>query len=400
MADMEKNAQKTLPTETLLRSSVLIYWLILGVQTFVPPLAQQIAEHTLSSWFLGVAIFLGFGWAFWHNTRDIACQTLSWRPVLLLAFQTVCGFIISTDLLYIVAAEIPLVLPARAASIWIIVQTLLLTAWIFWLDQSGLGTLTFLSLPQLPHLAVVILTDIGVFALHGFAFFMGYIGASEARGRRAAERLNAELLATQELLAQSSRLAERAYVARELHDTLGHHLVALKVNLELANNLAAENPAKAPINDALSLVKRLLIDVRSVVSTVRSQPNMELCQALQTLVSGVTDISVELVSCETIQVVEPAHAHALFRCVQEAITNTLKHSNANRLWIEFNQNQDTICLMLRDNGKGVATYMAGHGLTGMRERLEAVGGSLDIASSLGHGFTLTARIPKIQRLAQ
>ncbi len=397
---MEKNAQRTLATETLLRSSVLIYWLILGVQTFVPPIAQQIAEHTLSSWFVGMAIFLGFGWAFWYNTRDIACQTLSWRPVLLLAFQTLCGFIISTDLLYIVAAEIPLVLPARAASIWIIVQTLLLTAWIFWLDQSGLGNLTFLSLPQLPHLAVVILTDIGVFALHGFAFFMGYIGASEARGRRAAERLNAELRATQELLAQSSRLAERAYVARELHDTLGHHLVALKVNLELANNLAAENPAKAPINDALSLVKRLLNDVRSVVSTVRSQPNMELCQALHTLVSGVTDISVELVSCETIQVVEPAHAHALFRCVQEAITNTLKHSNANRLWIEFNQNQDTICLILRDNGKGVATCTAGHGLTGMRERLEAVGGSLDIASSLGHGFTLKARIPKTPRLAQ
>ena len=74
----------------------------------------------------------------------------------------------------------------------------------------------------------------------------------ESRGRRAAERLNAELLATQELLEQSSRVAERTYVARELHDTLGHHLVALKVQLELAHHLATEGKAKVPAGRCLS----------------------------------------------------------------------------------------------------------------------------------------------------
>jgi nitrate reductase NapE component len=60
--------------------------------------------------------YLGFGAAFWYNTRDIAFQALGWRPILLLAFQAAYGFIISTYLLYIVAAEIPLVLPARAGN--------------------------------------------------------------------------------------------------------------------------------------------------------------------------------------------------------------------------------------------------------------------------------------------
>jgi signal transduction histidine kinase len=371
---------------------------MLGVQIFAAPPPDSEGPLVPHSLFFAITAYMAFGLAFWFNTRNIAFQSLSWRPILLLGYQAACGFVISTDLLYIVAAEIPLAVPARAASIWITVQTLLLTLWIFWLDQTGQGHLEFLPLPQLPHLVVIVLTDIGVFAIHGFAFFMGYLAASEARGRRVAERLNAELIATQDLLAQSSRIAERAYVARELHDALGHHLVALKVNLELAAHLVTESPAKAPIHDALSLVKRLLSEVREVVGLVRSQPKMELQQALMSLLSGITELSVELVFSPELKVADPVQAHVLFRCVQEAVTNTIKHSKATKLRVVFGIDRDDITLAICDDGKGATSLVPGHGLNGMRERLESAGGTLDIENATGRGLTLLARLPYPDRL--
>lgn len=390
----EKHTTWIQPSTTiLLRLSVLVFWLMLGVEIFANPATLAKITSEPQQPLVAMAVFLGFGLAFWYNTRNIAFQALAWRPMLLLAFQGACGFIISTNLFYIVAAEIPLVLPGRAATIWIVAQTLLLTIWIFWLDQTGQGDLEFMPLTQLPHLLVVVLTDIGVFAMHGFAFLMGYLAASEARGRRAAERCNAELLATQDLLTQSSRIAERAYVARELHDSLGHHLVALKVNLELAQQLA-QAPAKAAVRDALGIVIGLLSEVRDVVGKVRTKPRMQLRPAVETLLAGITECSVELVFPPVLEITDPAIAHVLFRCVQEAATNTIKHAQASTLRVEFGCEQSNITLLVTDDGKGTAQLIAGHGLNGMRERLESAGGSLSIEHEAGRGFKLLARLPK------
>lgn len=391
---MQKPPQKTaLSTQTLLRVSVLIFWLMLGMQIFFQPVKDAKNLLLPLSQLFAMGLSLAFALAFWYNTRNIARQSLAKLPMLLLVIQTLCGFIVCTDFLYIVAAEIPLVLPARAAFLWITGQTLLLTAWIFWLDQYGQGNLVLMNLPEIPHIVVILLTDIALFAIHAFAFFMGYLAASEARGRQAAERLNAELIATRALLEQSSRVAERAYVARELHDSLGHHLVALKVNLELAQNLA-DGSAKKPVQDSLGMVVDLLRDVREVVGKVRPKPKMELRQALQTLLDGVTEIAVEWLFPEDLTINDPEHAHILFRCVQEAVTNAIKHANARKIWIEFINHPVDITLLIRDDGKGAAQIVPGYGLNGMRERLESAGGLLTIQHSPKGGFTLLAQLPK------
>lgn len=380
-------------TVTLLRITVMFYWCMLGIHLLVPTQSYEAAKHLLP-WYFEVLVFLGFGPAFWLNTRNITAQSLDWQPVLLLGSQAVAAFTIDMDLLYIVAAEIPLVLPARAAIIWIVFQNLPITAWIFWLDQTRSAELHYVNIPQLPHLLIVLLSFVAVYTFHVFAFFMGRLIASEARGRQEAERLNAELLATQDLLAQSSRIAERAFVARELHDALGHHLVALKVNLELAQHLVTEEPAKSPLNDALSLVKHLLSDVREVVGKVRAKPKMELRQAIETLLTGITEFSIELTFPPDLEIADPAHAHVLFRCVQEAVTNAIKHARANKLRIEFGNEHHEITLVISDDGNGTDSLIPGHGLIGMRERLESVGGVLNIDYKAGGGFTLRAQLPK------
>ena len=187
-----------------------------------------------------------------------------------------------------------------------------------------------------------------------------------------------ELLATQELLEQSSRVTERTYVARELHDTLGHHLVALKVQLELAHHLATEGKAKVPLDDAIALVKELLNDVREVVSEVKKPAIIDLCKAIETLLAGIKNLSIHLTFPVELKIGEPAYAHLLFRCVQETVTNTLKHANAKNLWVEFKEDQQSTTLTVRDDGKGCSLLHPGHGLNGMRERLEAHNGRLEI----------------------
>jgi signal transduction histidine kinase len=114
------------------------------------------------------------------------------------------------------------------------------------------------------------LLDGNVCGFQVLALFSCFLAASEASARADLARANSELRATGELLANTSRLAERERISRELHDTLGHHLTALSLNLEAASHLAADN-ALAQIQRAQSVTKLLLSDVRGVVSALRGE---------------------------------------------------------------------------------------------------------------------------------
>jgi signal transduction histidine kinase len=92
--------------------------------------------------------------------------------------------------------------------------------------------------------------------------------------------------------------------------------------------------------------------------------------------------------------IDPERAHLLLRCVQEIITNTVRHARARNLWIRLSTSQDGIALSARDDGRGVSRVQAGHGLSGMQERLSQLGGKLEVESRKGAGFTLHAWIPR------
>ena len=90
---------------------------------------------------------------------------------------------------------------------------------------------------------------------------------------------------------------------------------------------------------------------------------------------------------------DPAQAHAVFRCVQEAITNTVRHAAAQNVWVDLARDGGRIQVSVRDDGRGAATPTPGNGITGMRERFEDAGGGLEIASRPGQGFELRAWLP-------
>jgi signal transduction histidine kinase len=194
------------------------------------------------------------------------------------------------------------------------------------------------------------------------------------------------------LLAQGARISERLRISRDLHDLIGHHLTALTLNLEVASHMV-EGRSKEHIEQAKSVAKLLLTDVREVVSTMREQGAIELSQALHTLAEGIPRPVIHLEMPENLLVEDPQRAQVILRCTQEIITNSLKHAQAGNLWLNIKQDQDGLSIHAKDDGTGTNQLEEGNGLLGMGERLRQLGGKLSIESDLGDGFSLNAWLP-------
>jgi signal transduction histidine kinase len=229
----------------------------------------------------------------------------------------------------------------------------------------------------------------------GFQVFALYTASLTDRERRAREdlaRVNAELVATRELLAESSRLAERVRISRELHDLLGHHLTALSLNLEVASH-RTEGEAHEHVEQARSMARLLLSDVREAVREIREDGSVDLAGPLRSLVAGVPRPRVHLSTPEPLVCDDPERAHAVLRCVQEMLTNSVRHSGAENLWIDIQRQDGELVVQARDDGRGAREILPGRGLTGMRERLERMHGKLRLDTAAGAGFTVEARLP-------
>jgi signal transduction histidine kinase len=171
-------------------------------------------------------------------------------------------------------------------------------------------------------------------------------------------------------------------IARDLHDGLGHRLTALSLHLEAASHRFPE-ASPAMWREAQAQVKEMLWEIRQVVGELREQEHVHLCDALRALAEGVERPIVH-VCIEGDPVIEdPARATALARCAQELITNAMKHAGAENLWIEVESHPEGILLRARDDGRCAPEIKEGHGLLGMRERLRAFGGRLDLATQDG-----------------
>ena len=190
-----------------------------------------------------------------------------------------------------------------------------------------------------------------------------------------------------------ARMAERLRISRDLHDVLGHNLTSLTVHLDVADRLA-QGASVEHVRCARTIAGTLLDEVRGVVSQIRVQP-VDLRATLLSLTEGLPGLRVDLTLPDELTALDPARADAILRCVQELITNTLRHAQAHELSIEIRQSADgALSIAARDDGRG-GEVVEGHGLSGMRERFEALGGSLSIACAPGRGFSVQGQIPAL-----
>jgi signal transduction histidine kinase len=230
------------------------------------------------------------------------------------------------------------------------------------------------------------------------ALFWGRVLRSSQRNAVLVDQLQESRDAEQ----RSAVVAERARLARELHDVLAHTLSSLSLHLESTRVLAKSRDVDAEvlsrIERAVALARSGLEEARDAVGTLRD----DALPGPERLPSLIADFGRSTgVECRFEQVGEPVAlapeaSVALFRGAQEALTNVGKHAAATRVDVRLEWDADRVTLRVIDDGHGMngasALTGGGNGLRGMRERAELVGGQLD-AGPTSRGFAVELRLP-------
>lgn len=232
-----------------------------------------------------------------------------------------------------------------------------------------------------------------VACFQAFAASAAWFGISAERARAELAAVNADLLATRSLLAESARDGERLRLSRELHDVAGHKLTALKLNLAaLARDPRFAEESQVAL--CARLADELLADIRGVVQQMREGEGLELGPAITALASPFPRPRLHVQIDPQARVGTLAQAEALLRTVQEGLTNAARHSQAGNLWVVLRREAGGLRLDIRDDGRGRGELRPGNGLGGMRERLEAAGGGLDVRRTDTGGVHLQAWLPE------
>ncbi|MFQ5422070.1 MAG: sensor histidine kinase, partial [Anaerolineae bacterium] len=265
--------------------------------------------------------------------------------------------------------------------------------WLLTVFNLGQSDFNWISDP-LSNVGIVLLTLTLIFIQ-----IIAFIIARNERTQEQTRRLLAELKISHENLqlyaAQVGELAaaeERNRLARDIHDSLGHHLTAVNIQLEKALTFRERNPAEADqaVQNAKLAAHEALLDVRNSVRALReTEVSFSLSNSLHELIRGVDDKTIEI----DLQVDgnEAGYAYpvltTLFRVAQEGLTNVQKHAQANHVLLKIALQPNQARLVLQDNGVGLdfehleekLASPYSFGLQGIRERLELVQGQMELS---------------------
>jgi signal transduction histidine kinase len=259
--------------------------------------------------------------------------------------------------------------------------------------EAGIGLGVILVWLVVTHVADP--TDVGdMVAGYGFFLFSAALGASI--------RFHA-MSRTRDI--EQAKLRQRNQLARELHDTVGHHVSAIAIQAQAGRTLAASDPDRAlrTLDTIEEAASRALAEMRAMVSILREgaeadlapQPGLADLEHLARAVEAPPRVDVQLSG--DLDDLNPAVEAALYRIAQESITNAGRHArDATLIAIEVRGDEREVRLMIRDDGHPVPAAQAtsGYGLVGMAERATLLGGTLRAGPSPDRGWTVNAVFPK------
>jgi signal transduction histidine kinase len=225
------------------------------------------------------------------------------------------------------------------------------------------------------------------------------------RELRAAELEREQRLARERAQESQRRLVdERLRIARDLHDTIAHALVAINVRAGVAAHLGPGQDSSAALDDIMSVSTEALNDLRATLSLLRDSGD----QAPTEPVLDLRSVTALLENAEAAGLEADADirldGHAIpssveqagFRIVQEALTNVMRHADASRATVALNVDRDVLYIDVVDDGDGASpdgALHAGHGLRGMTERAAALGGDVVAGPEANGGWRVHARLP-------
>ncbi|GGA86445.1 two-component sensor histidine kinase [Arenimonas soli] len=226
----------------------------------------------------------------------------------------------------------------------------------------------------------------------GMAAVVGGLVLAGTLYSRERSRRNSELRLTQQEVARLAAMAERERIGRDLHDLLGHTLSLVAIKSELAGRLVDRSPleAKAQMAEVESVARKALAQVREAVAGIRATGlEAELAAARLALLSAEVRLDQRIAPVA----LSPEAESVLALGLREAVTNILRHAQAQRVDVELSADAGGVQLLISDDGRG-GTIEPNTGLAGMRERLVALGGGLQYDSTPGSGTRLVLSLPR------
>jgi signal transduction histidine kinase len=374
----------------LVRIGGFILCLLLGIQAELENVTGLNPQPLLFS-LPALALTVLAGLLFLRITRDIPPPP-RWPRNLLLLLLGLSAFL-AFDLAIIDALVVPLVVPKPQRTRWFAAVVGVMTVSLglyLWTRVRGVPLPAGLNWQDVAlSLGAAYLETIAWCAL---AFFAACLIVQIEEDRRNLMSLNAALTSSRVLLAETARVSERLDIARELHDSLGHHLTTLNLELEIANHCVPEE-RPGQIQRAQFLARLLLAELRDTVTSWRRELTGGLPEALQCLVAGVGGVKVHLRVDPELPALDPARAHSLLRCAQEGLTNVLRHAAASEVWISLTHENGAVVLAVQDNGPRRGPIEPGSGLHGVSERARQHGGEARFSTQASGGFEMRVSVP-------
>ena len=193
-----------------------------------------------------------------------------------------------------------------------------------------------------------------------------------------------------------SVIEERNRIARDIHDTLGHNMTALIMQLQMADHYVMSDAEKSSqmLKNSLNTAKESLSKIREVVETLRGKETSPEI-AIKTLVEEFSEKTGAEIKLNIEGEIPKNYGvnSAIYHILQEGMTNSIRHGNASKLWINLIYSNENIKFNIKDNGQGALAFIEGFGLKGIRERVEAFGGNVEFKSQ--DGFIIDGELEEV-----
>lgn len=207
---------------------------------------------------------------------------------------------------------------------------------------------------------------------------------NERRLRYSLEKAQVQLLKSQEEIAHITEIKERNRIAREIHDNIGHSVAGILIQLQVAFKIFSkdEEKTKGIIKKSIDKLSETLIMLRDTVHNIKPSEKMGL-EYIHAIIDDFRFCKIEFQHSGDFEILSPRYMVVITKTIKEALTNIVKHSKASKVVIQLDVNEKLVRLYIKDNGIGCSRIKEGLGFSGMKERINNLGGSISISSKNG-----------------
>lgn len=376
-------------------------------------------------------LFLIFKFALFFTIFITIHHTYRHNPFMIIPLFSLCGFLIINEyirvfklndnmhlncLLMLITLSLTSILHYMAGHVNTITLMYFLMSDIFKFEKRIIKyfiafhfTLYFsimvFSMRDLPAQYGIVLLTINILAYYGiFGMLYSFKNLKIEKEEIAAlnEKLKTANIKLQEYASSVEEvtiLKERTRVSQELHDSLGHSLMALSMYLEYSRKVCASKPEK--LEEVLSkceeIAKSSISDLRQTVSLLNSELQVnDFDDSVQKLIDNFylfNNIKFSYVKNECIEDLSSEIKTSLYKTIQEAVTNSLKHGNATEININLNRHANDLNLIITNNGTKCINMVKSNGLTGIEKRISTLYGTVNYISNDDFGFGMNISIP-------